>query len=171
MTDPNDDVVIEGFSDYTIDIEGTIRRADNGKEIKWSYTLQGAPKVSLMSDDTYKRRTMSVKVLVAKNFNGEPAMETWDTPICLDGDPHNCHADNLVWRPRFFANLYSRQFAYDYGYYHQDEVMDIQTGKKYVDIYNAAIGNGLLFKDVLESVHNGKPCRCTHQRFQFVTDY
>jgi hypothetical protein len=158
--------VLDDYPAYSIDTDGIIYSDVKGGPIARSHTLQGAPKVSLVDIDG-KRRTLSVKALVARTFLPPHEHEHYDTPISLDGDQENCSVENLMWRPRFFANLYARQFAHNYKYYHQDRIFDLDTGEVYESIYNASVLNGILFKDVLRSVHNGPPVRCTHQRFAF----
>ena len=63
--------------------------------------------VGLFRDqEQYKR---SVALLVAKAFLKQPS-EFFDTPINLNGDRLDNQVINLMWRPRWFAIKYNRQF-------------------------------------------------------------
>jgi hypothetical protein len=158
---------IEEFPDYEISNTGLIVNSDTNRIMKTSKTSQGALKVGLMGFDG-KQHTRSVKVLVAEAFVGGRD-EIFNTPINLDGDQENCSADNLLWRPRWFAWQYTAQFAQHYRYYTTSQVQDLASEEVYVNIRDAAMRNGLLMKDILVSCHHGKECFPTGQVFKILS--
>lgn len=94
---------------YSVSDEGDVRNDASLRNLAQSVTASGVRKVSL-NDSDGKRRTLGVAHLVATNFvEGETT--TFDTVINLDGDRSNNRAENLMWRPRWFAVAYHRQFS------------------------------------------------------------
>jgi hypothetical protein len=152
---------IPGCSNYLIFPSGIVKNRSTGRELRHSHTLQGAIKVSIKGDEG-RLRTYSVKRLVAESFLppitdmidvAEP--DLWNTPIQLDGNQDNVHVFNLAWRPRNFAHRYSRQFLNDYGYYHQEGVLNVSRELAYENIYDAAITDGVLMSDILLACYWG----------------
>lgn len=137
------------FPDYSISNYGEVVNDRTQRLMRLSMTLQGAVKVNLVNDEG--RSTRSVKVLVAESFV-EGQSDMFNTPIHLDGDQRNCRADNLMWRPRWFAWKYSRQFRYPPVYLDRGPVLELESQIQYFTIYDAAIINGLLFLDVWQSI-------------------
>jgi hypothetical protein len=136
--------------------------------MRTSKNTQGVIKVGLMGMDG-KQHTRSVKVLVAEAFVGGRD-EICNTPIHLDLDENNCCADNLVWRPRWFAWKYTTQPMY--RYYTINPVCEVLDSEPYGQVYRnmqeASMANGLLMKDILISCHEGKACFPTAQHFMYV---
>ena len=156
---------LEDYPGYSVSNLGEVINASSNRTLRISHTKQGAPKVGLSVEG--RQSTRSIKVLVARAFvDGET--DVFNTPINLDGDQDNNIFTNLMWRPRWFALLYARQFALDYSYYHQRAVIDLVRKERYVDIWDAATTNGLLFKDVLTSCHGGGWVFPTRQDFEQV---
>jgi hypothetical protein len=160
---------IDEFPNYEISSTGIIMNSDTNRIMRTSKTLSGVVKVGLMGDDG-KQHTRSVKVLVAEAFVGGKDKNR-NTPIHLDCDQSNCRADNLAWRPRWFASHYMRQFNKLYSYHTLNEIQDVYTGDIYANIQEAAMVNGLLVKDVLDScMYQDKVCYPTHQKFSYVSE-
>ncbi len=156
---------IQEFPNYLISNYGDIVNAHSGRWMAQSKTLQGVPKVGLIKGT--RQYTRSVSVLVAETFvRGRDTL--CDTPIRLDGDRTNNRADNLVWRPRWFAWEYTHQFSSIDQNAHIGPIRDPETGRRYLDVYEAAIINGLLFKDIRRSIVVGDPCFPTYQRFETI---
>jgi hypothetical protein len=158
--------VIDEFPDYEVSSTGLVMNSDTNRIMRISRTAQGALKVGLMGDDG-RQHTRSLKVLVADAFVGGRD-EIYNTPIHLDGDSENCNADNLIWRPRWFAHRYTYQFNHIYAYSTTNQVRDVSTGVVYDNIYTAARRHGLLMNDILMSCSNGQKCRPTNQIFEFI---
>lgn len=109
---------------------------------------------------TYKR---SVGRLVAHEFIGEPPLP-FDTVIHLNGDRSNSEAMNVMWRPKWFAVKFHKQFSYDYDSVDYP-IMDVNTGFIYRGIWEAAIVHGLIIFDILRSIVEGEFVWPTRQLF------
>ena len=156
---------IEEFPDYEISNTGLIVNSDTNRIMKTSKTLQGAVKVGLMGSDG-KQYTRSVKLLVADAFVGGRD-HICNTPIHLDGDQENCNADNLAWRPRWFAIRYLYQFQTIYAYDTTSKIQDVDSGEVSTNPYEAAKRYGLLMDHIVKSCVNGTPCFPTAQVFKW----
>jgi NUMOD4 motif len=149
--------IIPDFPRYEVSNFGKVYNIKTGREMVLSPTLQGILTVGLMEDnlDGYPNRQYrrSVKRLVAEAFvPGET--DLFDTPIQLDGDNNNLRADNIVWRPRWFAWRYFHQFYNLQPWHHSGPVVDIVNDIEYESIFVAGITTGSLFKDIRYSIHN-----------------
>lgn len=158
-------VPIADFPNYLISSHGDVVNRSSGRWMHQSIGTGGVVKVGLVRAG--KQHTRSVKVLVAEHFvTGKD--EVFDTPIPLDGDRENNRADNLVWRPRWFAWEYARQFS---GISDNDRIgplRDVDTRETYFDIVECATMNGLLFKDIRKAIAMGESVFPTFQRFEFI---
>ena len=153
------------FPDYWVSNLGQVRNENRDHILKPSLTKAGVLKVGLVRAG--KQLTRSVKVLVAESFVPN-TNELFDTPIQLDGDPLNVHADNLIWRPRWFAWKYHKQMEKVDEYLSTKSVKDSKTGLVYSSIANAAMSNGLLFVEVEMSVMNHIPVFPTWHHFTWA---
>lgn len=155
---------IPGFSRYVISNMGMVMNVKTSRPLKPYLTPQGVVYVP-MYDDTNEQCTRSLKLLVAKEFvDGET--DIFDTPINKDGDKRNNRADNLLWRPRWFAIKYSRQFK---GYFPKADtgpVFDLESNERFETVRDAAIAFGLLFRDVYRSTYSENPVFPTRQVFR-----
>jgi hypothetical protein len=105
--------------------------------------------------------------MVALAFLENPT-DIFDTPIQLDGDPLNCRADNLMWRPRQYAVLYKRQFKERYDHPINEPIHAINEREKFPNSLTAACRYGLLEREVVLSILNRTPAWPTMQRFELV---
>lgn len=159
--------VLEDFPDYAVSNMGDISNIKTGMPRKTSLNQFGIVKISL-----YKGKqlyTRSVAPLVAEAFcDGQS--ELFNTPIHLDGDRQNCCANNLMWRPRWFAVLYHRQF--DSAEFHAMDVhiVDVDSGREFYSVKEACMTYGLYYNDVYRSYLNGRPTPITEQVFEFIDD-
>jgi len=99
--------------------------------------------------------------------NEAEEMSAFDTPIHLDGDTMNNHIDNLMWRPRWFAVKYQRQFNEPHPSI-RGQIQDIETGYRFNDSWHAATTFGLLDKEIRESIIQRTYVWPTYQRFRIV---
>lgn len=162
---------IDEFPNYLVSNFGDVMNETTGRILYQSTTIQGAVKVNLIKDGRVYSR--SVKVLVAKSFveRIDLGHVLFDTPIHLDGNQQNNRADNLMWRPRWFAWKYTRQFSKISNLYYKGPIRDVKTREIYLHIYEAAVLNGLLFKDIWRSIlltSPPSPTFPTGQIFEFV---
>ena len=158
-------VTIPDFPDYLISNHGEVVNKNSGRPISQSTTQKGVVKVGIVRGGTQYQR--SVKVLVASAF--VPGRdELLNTPIHLDGDPWNNRADNICWRPHWFAWRYTHQFSNVVDNDHLGPLRDIETRFRYLDVYEAAIVNGLLFVDIRKSIVTKEPVFPTFQVFELI---
>ena len=154
---------IELFPDYEISNQGRIRHG------KWIMSLSpnqyGVVQVGMMRDGKQLHR--SVPLLVAKAFIPEPG-GPFDTPINLNGDRSDNHVDNLVWRPRWFAIKYNRQFRYRYVNSVLTPIVDLKSGVVSENSFECAKEYGLLEQDVVLSILNRTYAWPTYQEFGVV---
>lgn len=159
---------IDGFPAYEVSNLGRIANVYSDVLIQPSKTLQGALKVGLFKDD--RQHTRSVKVLVADAFV-EGRTHVFDTPILLDGNQENVVAHNIVWRPRWFAWHYTRQFTYDFEFYKIGPIVELDHDGVVVAVYNntieVGVTNGLLFEHVWRAIHTREGVFPTRQYFVF----
>lgn len=160
-----EEMVIPGFPNYKITSDGRVFNLRTEKEMMLSPTLNGDLTVGLVRE--HRQYRYSVKGLVARAFvDGET--ELFNTPILLDGDKHNLKAENILWRPRWFAWLYTRQFATKPDWYFFGPLVDTTTNTPYPDYLTASITNGILCADIRESIYSGHHVFPTRQRFAYA---
>ena len=165
LTDIEFRTAIEGFPGYEITTRGRVFNTRTGREMVLSPTQAGDLTVGLTQHGHQHR--YSVKCLVARAFvSGET--EEFNTPILLDGNKSNLHVSNIVWRPRWFAWKYTRQFNDIHKWYFFGPIVDMATMEEYANYIEAAIANGLLCVDIMESVYNEKKVYPTNQQFAYV---
>ncbi len=160
-------LVIDEFPDYVIDKTGSVYKSSSGRLRRPSRTQNGAYKVTLYRDGV--PFTKSLPRLVANAFvynNYDP--EIFDTPIHLDNDLANNYADNLEWRPRWFAVRYQQQYWKPEYRHSRTPVEDVKTGEIYESIMGPCQRYGLLFIDVLNSCLKGKEVFPTWKQFRFL---
>lgn len=156
---------IPEFPNYLISNEGDVVNKHSGHWLHLSETADGTVKVGLVLGG--RQYTRSVKVLVAESF--VPGRDdVFDTPIHLNGDRSNCRADNLAWRPRWFAWEYTNQFNSIDENDQLGPLRDIETDERYFTIVECATMNGLLLKDVRKALVMKESVFPTFQRFELV---
>jgi hypothetical protein len=162
---------IPGFPDYEISSEGRVCNIKTDFIVQRSYTQQGGAKVGLHLNG--EQLTRSVKVLVAQAFVPGENME-FNTPILLDGNQENCSVENIMWRPRWFAWHYTRQFSKLLPVYEMGPIVELNDRDTIIEVYehvfDAGISNGLLLYDVWTSLHtfsHRQPIFPTKQVFAF----
>lgn len=120
--------------------------------------------VSIVQDGRQVMRSLGT--IVAEEFIISPDPFIFNTPIYLDGDLRNCRADNLMWRPRWFALKYTRQFRVPQGSI--APIVDIETGEVFQDLWPLIMTRGLLHSDIVMSVVNRTAVFPTRQRFDWL---
>lgn len=158
---------LDEFPDYAVSEFGEVHNIKTGMPRKTSINQQGIVKISL-----YQGReliTRSVAVLVAESFV-EGRSHFFNTPIHLDGDRENCRADNLMWRPRWFAVQYHRQFQSPDFHRMDVHIEELTTGKEYHSVKDACVALGLYYQDVYRSYVHGQPVPLTRHEFQLLDE-
>lgn len=156
---------LDDFPDYAVSELGEIANIKTGMPRRTSINQQGIVKISL-----YQGReliTRSVAVMVAEAFV-EGQSSFFNTPIHLDGDRLNCRAENLMWRPRWFAVQYHRQFNSEEFYRMDVHIVHLQTGKEYHSVKDACMDLGLYYNDVYRSYVHEQPIPLTRDEFRLV---
>jgi hypothetical protein len=162
---PNQWRQIREFPDYSVSSGGLVRNDRTGRLMARTLNQQGIVQVGFCRNGRYFKR--SVAVLVAKAFIPH-RFGAFDTPINVDGDRTNNSVQNLMWRPRWFAIMYHKQFDRPYHGRIRREIVDVKTDRVYPDSFICAIENGLLEKDVVLSIANRTVVWPTYQQFQVI---
>lgn len=161
-----DSVPIEGFWDYHITRDGEVINTKTNRVMTLSLNQNGDPTVGMVVDGYQYRR--SVKVLVARAFV-EGENEIFNTPVQLDGNKYNLRAENIVWRPRWFAWKYTKQFDEPYPlWYSQGPIIDIVNRLRYRTVLDASVLNGVLCSDIRLSMLDERKVFPTGQIFVYV---
>lgn len=157
---------IEDFPDYYISNYGRVKSEISNRNLMWSPIQYGIPTVGLMRDGKQWRR--SVPVLVAKTFLPPPLREDFDTPIHLDGDRSNPRADNLMWRPRWFAvNFHKQRTTSPYPNWNRD-IQLVETGEVFDNPSQIAEKYGLLEDAIHKAILNGTEVFPQGYTFRFL---
>lgn len=155
---------IDGFPDYLVSNTGLVYNMRRSVVLSVSRTDGGIQKVNLSRKGEVC--TKSVARLTAHAFvPNDYDLAIFDTPIHLDGNRENCCADNLVWRPRWFAISYHQQVNTP-GYSSiLVNIRDVYSRKTYAGPRDAAVANGILVVDVMKSYANNHVTFPTGQSF------
>lgn len=157
--------IIRGFENYSVSNEGRVRRNSTGRILAYTPNQYGVVCVGLVRD--YKQYNRSVPLLVAKAFVPRP-VGPFNTPINLNGDRHDNRVENLVWRPRWFAVDYNRQFRFPFRHPILNPIRDRKTGYIYPNSFVVAQEFGLLEEDLVYSILNRTVTWPTYQQFEVV---
>lgn len=154
---------IAEFPGYSVSDLGRVRNDRFDKELHLHVNQHGIVYTGLYRGrDQHKR---SVSVLVANAFITTARRLSFDTPINLDGDRENNEANNLVWRPRWYATEYYRQFRIR-GDGIDKEVQEIKSGDVFKTTWQAALAFGLLEREIVRSIVYLTYALPTFQKFQ-----
>lgn len=156
---------IHEFPNYIVSTHGRVANEITKRLIKPNHTTQGALKVGLIKNN--QQYTRSVKLLVATAFVKRES-EDFDTPIHVDGNQDNVRADNLMWRPRWFAWKYARQFINCDEYKQHGLYLHPKSSTLYESIYEIGVTYGVLFKDVIDHIWDGTPLFPIYEEFIFA---
>lgn len=137
---------IVGFPDYEVSNYGRVVNRVTGRYMAQLRNQRGIVQVGLSRGKRQHRRSLAV--LVAHAFVPRHAHPSYDTPIHIDGDRTNCRADNFMWRPRWFAREYHRQFFADHNT-KIGPIREIHTKRIYNSPWDAAVSLGLLESDIV----------------------
>lgn len=145
---------IPGFPNYQISNLGRIYNQSQDMIMSSAPNNFGNHKISLYGIDG-KRYTRSVAYFVAKAFV-RPPTGLCTQVVVLDGDFNNLAAENLAWRPNWFAWRYTHQLKVHQPIYHRNlPVMNVRSGTVYGNVVEAGIAEGLLFDDIWRSTYTG----------------
>lgn len=156
---------IEEFSTYSVSDLGRVRN-DSTKRIMTNTELPSGHQYAALSIGGGFQKRRAVSKLVANAFVHNPEPDTYNTPIHLDGRLQNSMAVNLLWRPRWFANSYTRQFRVDYDKF--PPIEDLRTGEIYIDVWDLIMRRGLLLREIVQSIQYNTHVFPTKDRFRWL---
>lgn len=156
---------LEEFPLYSISNYGRLINLRTECLRKPSQNAQGIAKVTLYNDAGIFTKSLAVLVAQAHLPNDRDP-KLFNCPINLDGDRMNCAINNLLWRPRWFAMEYHRQFRYPEFHTAHPQLEIIQTGERFYTIKAPAIKYGLLYGDIIMSFLNKRLVFPTKQEFR-----
>lgn len=157
--------VVAEFPGYSVNPLGQVRNDQTGRILHTRLNQYGVPYVGLMRE--WKQCIRSLPKLVATAYIPQDN-KIFDTPINLNGDRADCHVDNLVWRPRWYAVHYTNQFKERYDYPIDAPVREAETGLEFADSLIAGCQYGLLEREVVLSILNNTLAWPTYQLFELV---
>jgi hypothetical protein len=156
---------VHEFPGYSVNPSGEVRRDATGRVLTVRMNQYGVPYVGLMR--SWRQCLRSLPRLVAVAFVPQPS-EIFNTPINLNGDRMNCHASNLLWRPRWYAVRYVNQFVKRYERPINAQIREAETGEVFKNSFVTACTFGLLESQVVESIHARTLAWPTYQQFEVV---
>lgn len=159
-------VVIDEFPKYSVSNTGQVRMDRTKHILRQSSAGRGHLQVGLYRQGDAVQYKRSVDRLVASAFVPNTS-DRYDTLIHLDGDRKNCRADNLCWRPRWFAIKYAMQFR-TMRDYQMPPIRDIETGEIYTDVWEIIVRDGLLWNDIKQSISEHTYAWPSHKRYAWV---
>jgi hypothetical protein len=146
-------VYISEFADYLVHTSGQVYNARRERLILPTPVQDGTLTVGLMRNKRQLRITLSR--LVALHFLPDPPRDDFNTVIYLDGNKENCSADNLMWRPRWFAVAYHREQHYNPNPNFCGTLTINETGETFDSLVKCARKYGLLQKNIIISFRTG----------------
>ena len=157
----------DDFPEYAVSDLGSVRNEKTGRFLCQSSNQSGVRKVGLIRARDRQQCTVSVSLLVAFAFIPPPPNNRFNTPINLDGNRLNNCADNLVWRPRWFAVKYHQQFHNSLRGF-EIPVVEVRTGEQFDTSWDAAIKFGLLDREIAIATLNRTYVFPTGQTFRVI---
>jgi hypothetical protein len=158
-------VAVNGFPSYSLNPLGQVRHDRKDFLVRPHVNQRGAVYVALMRHGQHYSRSLAM--LVASHFIPQPR-DTFDMPINLNGDRFNCSMDNLMWRPRWFAIRYNRQFRDASESHIEAPLTDFEALEVHPNSMAVSQRYGLLERDVVLSVENLWYTWPTYQQFQYA---
>jgi hypothetical protein len=150
--DPSEEIWLEipCFSRYSISDFGRVRNNTTDRVLIQNINQQGNVSVCLSQSGKQHRRC--VAGLVAEAFVPNPKGYPFDTPVHCDGDKTNNQAENLIYRPRWFALEFQKQFSYLSQSRILKPIQIRQTGEVFPNSREASIALTVLERDIVNDV-------------------
>ena len=142
---------LQDYPGYSVSNLGRVRNDKRSTMLKIARNQSGVSLVGLTHEGIQVKRSLAK--LICETFVPKPEqIVPFTTPIHLNGNPIDCQANNLLWRPRWFALKHVRQFKLDLPEY--PPVRDTQTGEVFTGVWPFVLTYGLLYMDVVMSIIN-----------------
>lgn len=149
-------IEIDEFPEYSVSTHGRVSNDTYERILTPSLNNRGIPTVGLYDGPKQHRR--SVPVLVADAWVPNSYGEHFNTPTHLNGDRLDCYADNLVWRPRWFAIQFHKTILVDqFPNWHDSPFELVQTQEIFQTPHPCAQKYGLLQMDIFLGLINKRP--------------
>lgn len=157
-------IEIAEFPGYSVSDHGRVRNDYTGRLLAMLRNQAKVLHVGLVREGRQYKRSLAK--LVANVFLQKNTLDHFTTPIHLDGNAENNHYTNLAWRPRQFADMYHRQ--YNHAPLIGRPIKDSDTGERFANSWEVCMKYGLLDRDVLRSVVDGRVVPPTFQHFELA---
>jgi hypothetical protein len=158
-------VSIPEFPKYSVNPLGQVKHNRIGRLLTPQINQIGVPYVCMVRDWEQKKRSLAL--LVARAFIPQE-LEGFNTPIHLDGDHTNCSADNLMWRPRWFAIKWAIQCKAWPESFIKAPLRDLSDGKVFRDSSEVSRAYGVLEHDLWLAIANRTYVWPTYQLFDLA---
>lgn len=159
---------IPEFWGYSISNHGRVRNDNTGRILAIMRNPLGVCYVGMNKGKKQYRRSLGL--LVCRAFVSRPDVDRrneFNQPIHLDGDQTNNFADNLMWRPHWFAVRYAIQHKRGPSR-DANPVVDLATMDYYERPWDACLKFGLIELDLIQSCLNRTYVFPTFQTFRFA---
>ena len=157
---------IDGFPGYVVNPLGQVQNEHTGRILRPQRNQFDVAFVGLIDEEGHQKQR-SIALLVASAFIPQD-LESFNTPINLDGDRQHCSVDNLMWRPRWFAIQYHQQFKRRYPYPIDTPIRDLGTDEIYADSGHVFTTFGLLERDLVTAIELRTYVWPTYQTFDLA---
>ena len=152
---------VRGFMNYSVSEYGEVRNDRTGRMLKQTLTNDRLY-VSLVKNGRQFHRQLSG--IVARSWWGPPPRLNFDSVVHLDGDKLNCTVGNLMWRPRWFALAYHKEWETDKFSNWDGSFLLIETEEVFFHPRDCAMKYGFLQVDIVMSILNGTSIFPEHER-------
>lgn len=159
-----------GYSRYAISSFGNVASNRTGECLTISRNQTGTYRVSLISDSDKVQRQLSVPLLVARTFVPieDELVDRFNTPINLNGRRNDNRAENLLWRPRWFAIKYHQQFHNGRRGF-EVPIIETETEEAFPTSWEAATKYGLIDREIMLAISNREgQVFPTNQKFELM---
>lgn len=153
------------FPGYSVSDTGCVFNETYRRTLVPTANQFGVAQVGLMRDRVQYKR--GVALLVANAFLDPPPSGSFNTPINLNGDRLYNALDNLVWRPRWFAIKYHRQFHEPLRGF-REPIIEVKTGEQFPTSWEAATKYGLLDFEIMLAAMNRTYVWPTYQEYRLI---
>lgn len=160
---------IPSFHGYSVSDHGRVRNDDSGRLMAIRRNQHGVCHVGLYKHVKQYKRGLALLVANAFVSKLDTELKTFTTPIHLDGDQSNNRADNLMWRPAWFALKYARQFnSHQLGI--DEPIVDVNSKEQFANSWEAVTTYGLLNTEIMTAILNRTYVWPTYQEFRVLAD-
>lgn len=154
---------IPDFPNYAVSDLGNVQNTKFDRPLRIAVNQYGIAFAGLIKNGAQFNR--SVPLLVAQAFIDQPST-IFDTPINLNGDRSDNRVENLLWRPRWFAIKYHKQFNDKHQHHIADKIQEVVSRDVYDNSFECAIKNGVLENEVIIAILEHTYVWPTYQQFR-----